>query len=205
MNRCPKCLIQDDFCFCFDLDQIDIESQIHILMDKAELRFSNNTSILAYNTIDQCEIHVKGLENRALDFDFLDFKNFTPLILYPSNAAIELTKEFVNTLRKPIQLILPDGTWTQTKRFMQKQKTLNQIPRVKLSKTPKSIYQLRRQVFDEGLCTYEAIAYALGLIENKKIEKKLLDNLNIFVCRHLQARRSEGYKLRFTYENSTFL
>jgi DTW domain-containing protein YfiP len=35
------------------------------------------------------------------------------LLFYPSEDAVELDKELVAQDQKPIQLIVPDGTWRQ--------------------------------------------------------------------------------------------
>lgn len=200
-DRCHKCLINIKFCFCHKIKSVDINSKVDIIVHKSELRFTSNTAILSKSSLNHCDLHIKGIEGHPLSFDFIDIENYSPLYLYPSENSEVLTKKYLSQFSKPIQLIVPDGTWTQTKRFYKKEDSLHPIPRVRVETTHKSMYQLRRQVDESGLCTHEAIALALGLIEGKDIENSLLDNLKVMVNAHLLARKEPHYKLRYMYNS----
>lgn len=198
-KRCDRCLINSEFCFCGKTKKVEFNSQVHIILNKAELRFSSNTANLSANTSPQCHLHIRGIKGKPLDFSFLDFKNYYPLYLYPSEDATALTKEYAEKLDRPVQLVVPDGTWTQTSKFFKKHTGLHSIPRVKINNPPCSLYELRKQVFGNGLCTQEAIAYALGVLEGSEIQEIFLENLRTMVNAHQNARKRPNYKLRYFY------
>ncbi len=157
-------------------------------MHKAEAILTSNSSRLSTLSLKNCHIHYRGDVAAKLDLSFIDQENFSPLYLYPSEDSQLLDSELMSSLEKPIQLIIPDGTWRQTKNIYRREEALQGIPKVHLSPLGKSIYKLRKQKYDYGLCTHEALAHALGTIEGSEIKQKLLDYLEIMVDAHLKAR-----------------
>jgi len=110
------------------------------------------------------------------------------LLLYPSPISIELTPEFVSRLPGPVNLIVPDASWRQTKRFVRRDPGLAGIRHVKLPPGPLSEYRLRAQQSDQNLCTLEAIARAIGILECPQSQASLETLLRVFVERTLWAR-----------------
>src|SRR5205814_2321416 len=110
------------------------------------------------------------------------------LLLYPSSHALELNAEFVATLTRPVNLIVPDGSWSQTRKIVRREAALAGIPQVKLPKGPPSAYRLRLQPQDEWLCTLEAIARSLGMLENHDAQQQLEAMLRVMVERTLWSR-----------------
>ncbi len=134
----------------------------------------------------QCQ--VRGERDQTLDFSFLNDEGFQFLYLFPSVDSQTLNQELIDGYQKPIQLIIPDGTWRQTAKFHKRELPLSSIPHVKIESNSKSVYKLRRQKFDYGLCTHEALSSALGIIEGKEVETQLLYNLELMVAANLKAR-----------------
>jgi DTW domain-containing protein YfiP len=187
-KRCQKCLVHRPYCFCEKVSPLDNKTDVHIIMHKSESILTSNSARLSAMCLTNCSIHFRGDKQERLDLSFINQQNYQPLYLYPSDGSVELSQELMSTLNKPIQLIVPDGTWRQTKNIYRREPLLQKVPRVHLSPKVRSMYQLRRQKYDYGLCTHEAISYALGIIENENIEKNLLASLEIMVHAHLQAR-----------------
>tara|TARA_Y100000768_G_scaffold388969_1_gene389478 strand:- start:9575 stop:10114 length:540 start_codon:yes stop_codon:yes gene_type:complete len=157
-------------------------------MYKKERWLPSNTAMLAQSCLVNSQLFLRGLPNEKLTAHFLDQENYQPLYLYPSDDAEELTTDVTKRYDKPIHLIVPDGTWRQTKNIHQREKLLSDIPRVKLAQTPPTRYPLRRQKYEFGLCTHEAISYALGVLENKNVQDLMLENLDVMVAAHLKNR-----------------
>jgi len=76
-----------------------------------------------------------------------------------------LDKELVAQDRRPIQLIVPDGTWRQARKIHSRHHELKDVQRVKISTPNNSVFQLRAQSRPEGMATLQAIAHGLGVIE----------------------------------------
>ncbi len=76
--------------------------------------------------------------------------------------------------RRPIQLIVPDGTWRQAKKILSRHPELKELPRVKISAPNQPTFQLRAQSRPERMATLQAIAQALGVIEGEPVRAQLM-------------------------------
>lgn len=88
-------------------------------------------------------------------------------MLYPSEEAIPLRELLDRDGPEKWQcanLIVPDGTWSQSRRVVRRQASLAQLPHVKLG-AHKSRYQLRRGSEPGLLCTLEAVGFALAELD----------------------------------------
>ena len=148
-------------------------------MHYTELSLPSNTATLAQQCLSDSELIIRGKEQSIEEQLQID-PNKQKFYLYPDEDALELDQEFLSSLDdKEVHLIVPDGTWRQAKKIKRREPLLEQIPSIKIPISQRSIYTLRKQHLEFGLCTMEAVAFALGLIENKKIEEHLLKVLKI--------------------------
>jgi hypothetical protein len=69
-------------------------------------------------------------------------------------------------------LIVPDGTWAQARRIERRCFATRELPRVALAGSWPSVYGLRRG--GEGMCTFEAVAISLGLLDDPALGATLL-------------------------------
>lgn len=192
-NRCPKCRIQKKLCFCSDLREIENQTFVTILMHCRERHLNTNTATLAKLVLKNCRILMRGTLNDPLDLSsvFQDERpKGTMLYLFPEEGAEILNEEFLQGREGPIHLIVPDGSWRQARKFKKREPFLRGIPTVKILPGPPTRYYLRHHHKEESLCTFEAIARALGNIENQEIQKKMEIMLDIMVNRVLKARSS---------------
>ena len=95
-------------------------------------------------------------------------------MFYPSDDAVELDKELVAQDHKPIQLIVPDGTWRQASKVHYRHHELKDVKRVMISTPNISKFHLRAQHRQEGMATLQAIAHALGVIEGDLVKDQLM-------------------------------
>ena len=102
----------------------------------------------------------------------------------PSNSP----RNWLRKIPRPIQLIVPDGTWRQARKIHSRHHELKAIPRVKISTPNDSTYQLRAQSRREGMATLLAIAFALGIIEGEVVAAQLMQLYQARVARTLKAR-----------------
>jgi len=175
-------------CFCNKLTTIELKTKISLTIDKKEVWLPSNTAHLAIKSLTNSNQFVRGHKNIFLEESFLDQEIYHPLYLFPCENAVELTSELVNSFEKPINLIVPDGTWRQAKKVQRRERFLSSIQAVKITPKTKTIYPLRRQKYEFGLCTHEAIAFALEIIEGKEAKDVLMENLKIFIDAHLVFR-----------------
>lgn len=178
-QRCPRCLINKALCFCEFIPSVQTKTKVSLIVHIKEKVLSSNTAHLAHQCLTNSEFYYRGLKDQPFDTTFKLDENYSPLYLYPSDKAEVLTNEYLSSIDKPIQLIVPDGSWRQAKKFHKRVPLFKEIPHVKLPEIPKSIYELRKQKFENSVCTMEAIAYALGIIENQSIKEELFEILKI--------------------------
>jgi hypothetical protein len=188
-NRCTKCLVTKDYCCCNQISAHKIKTRIDVIMHKLELYQTSNSAKLTFNSLpENVYIHYRGLKENPINMNFINHSEYSPIYLFPYEDASVLDQSFLNNLSKPIQLIVPDGRWSQAKKIYRREKELADIPCFKLPPLGQSQYELRRQNHEHRVCTHEAISYALGIIENKAIESALLKNLEAFVSAHTRSR-----------------
>ena len=120
------------------------------------------------------EMRVRGQTRETLDLRDLLTPQYRTLLFYPSDNAVELDKELVAQDQKPIQLIVPDGTWRQASKVHFRHHELQDVKRVMISTPNISKFHLRAQHRREGMATLQAIAYALGVIEGDLVKAQLM-------------------------------
>jgi DTW domain-containing protein YfiP len=140
-------------------------------------------------------MRIRGEGRETLDLKDLLTHRYRTFLFYPSADAVELDKELVVQDRRPIQLIVPDGTWRQARKIHSRHHELKDVPRVKISMPNDSAFQLRAQSRPEGMATLQAIAHGLGVIEGDRVRAQLMRLYHAKIERTLIGR---GQQRRFT-------
>lgn len=166
-QRCPQCCIQQALCFCSQIPKLDFQTKVIIIMHHLEQKISTNTARLALRCLTNSQLLYRGLKQQPVVMTQVNnFNHYHPLFLFPSLDAQTLTPELVQSIHKPIALLVPDGSWRQAKRMAKREADLKTIQCVKLPPGPPSRYRLRQEPNSESLSSFEAITQALAIIEN---------------------------------------
>lgn len=188
-KRCERCRINSILCFCDQIREHQTMTKVSIIMHHREKHLTSNTAKLATLTLKNAMIHLRGLPEEPFALELLDIKpEIRPLYLFPDVDAVELDENFLKNFPGPYQLIVPDGTWNQAKKVRRREPGLSSIQCVKLNDGVKGEYKLRRGVREDGVCTFEAIAYALEILENKNVADDLLRQFRIMNNRVAKSR-----------------
>ena len=187
-KRCPRCLVHEDNCFCETVTRTKIQNKLSIILFKKERWLPSNTANLALMSIEPSEKFERGHKDMTLSEDFVRPEGYHPLYLFPSDDAQELTTDFIENISKPINLIVPDGTWRQAKKIHKREEYLADIQHVKISPKQPSRYTLRRQKYEFGLSTFEAIAEALRVLEGEECYELMQKNFTLFLDAHHKNR-----------------
>ena len=187
-HRCPGCEIRKPLCFCAMIPQITLQTRVIILMHTCEEVLTTNTARLAAKALTNSEVRIHSRKDERMSSDGLVEPERASLLLYPSPLSVELTPEFASRLSGPVNLIVPDANWRQTTKFVRREPCLVGIPHVRLPPGPLSEYRLRTQRSDQNLCTLEAIARALGILESREAQASLETLLRVLVERTLWSR-----------------
>ena len=193
LNRCQKCQMLLNYCLCLEAQECKkeiqhIQSSVHVIMHHRERFLTTNTARLAKLCLPHCDIHLRGMIDQEVPLEKILSEAKNPLLLYPSEKADILTSEYLAKIKRPITLIVPDGSWRQASKVSKREKLLENVPHVKVSKGSQSQYKLRREPKFSGLATFEAIALAIGAIEGLEIQAKLETVFLKMVERTLKSR-----------------
>ena len=179
-------------CLCGELISIDTQTQVTIVMHYGEAKTSSNTGRLAHRLLNPSSIVIRGEPGKPLKESDLNSPDRDSFVLFPSADAIEITPDWVKTLKRPARLIVPDGNWNQAKKVLKREPALAKAVPVKLPPGPPSRYRLREAPREEAVCTLEAIARALALFEGEergpKVEAHLMLAFDKMVERVLWSR-----------------
>lgn len=153
-----------------------------------ELKRSSNTGRLALRALVNSEMRVRGATKAALDLSDLLTDRYRTFLFYPAADAVELDRALVAEERRPIQLLVPDGSWRQASKVHSRHHELKGVPRVKIGAPNTSKFRLRAQHKPEGMATLQAIAHALGVIEGDLVKAQLMKLYETRVERALLGR-----------------
>jgi DTW domain-containing protein len=187
-GRCESCGVSAAACLCDVLPRIELRTKVCLVIHHRELSRSSNTGLLAIRALLNSEVRVRGEQREALDLKDLLTAQYRSFLFYPSADAVELNEALVLQDSRPIQLLVPDGTWRQARKINSRHPELRDLPRVKISTPNKSIYQLRAQSKPERMATLQAIAEGLGVIEGDGVRAQLMKLYQAKIERTLKAR-----------------
>jgi DTW domain-containing protein len=194
INRgCETCGASATACLCDVVPRIDVRTKVCLVIHHREVSRSSNTGLLAIRALVNSEVRVRGEHREALDLQDLLTKQYRSFLFYPSADAVELNQALVMQEPRPIQLLVPDGTWRQARKIHSRQPELRDLPRVKISAPNESIFQLRAQSKPERMATLQAIAEGLGVIEGDRVRVQLMKLYQAKIERTLKTR---GISLR---------
>jgi len=192
VSACPRCHAPKALCYCALLPVLPTQTRVRIIVHRNELYRTSGTANTAHLCLPNSEILPYGIADQGFDASSLAAAAGSILYLFPESNAETLDAGLLAALPSPLHLVVPDGSWAQAKRIRRRTPVLQTIRAVRLPAGVVSRYQLRRAHEEHQLCTLEAIAYALGIIEDKKIQEGLLAALDI------QVERMKCKRPRFT-------
>jgi tRNA-uridine aminocarboxypropyltransferase len=187
-QRCSLCGASLTLCMCAEVPRLDLRTKVSLVIHHRELSRSSNTGLLAHQSLVNSDVRIRGESREALDLSGLLSPEYRSLLFYPSADALDLDEELVCRDSRPIQLIVPDGTWRQARKIHLRHPELKNIPRVKISTPDRGTFQLRAQSRPERMATLQAIACALRIIEGDLVAARLMKLYHARVDRTLRAR-----------------
>jgi len=182
-ERCPACWLPLPLCLCAELPRVASRTRVVVVMPQRESITSTNTGRLAAQMIEGAVVRVRGLRDGPAPAPVPDGRR---LVLFPQEGARLLGAE--DARGEATILLVPDGTWSQTRKLCKREPLLAEAEAVALPPAPAGRYDLRRNAPAGTVCTLEAIARALGVLEGAAIEAQLLAALDLFVARSRAAR-----------------
>lgn len=170
--RCLRCRDPLSHCACSSVTALRLATRVAVVLHVREAQKRAATGPFALTALSESSLHLYGQRDLPLDLSSLG-RGRRVLVLYPGEQAAELTSDLVKTDKRPITLVVPDGSLRQAGRAVRRIPGLKDAEQVQLEGGP--------------LDTFVALARALGTLESPAVEQELL---RLFV--QSQERRRSG-------------
>ncbi len=159
---CLRCLRPEPFCVCASLAPAASRTRVVILQHPREARLAICTAWLTRIALANAEIH-RGV--RFEEHPAVVGAAATPgaAVLFPGEGA---TPAAARAADPPPVLLVVDGTWHQAQKILLESPLLRDLPRLSVDAgRPSGYRELRREPGPVHLSTLEAVALALGALE----------------------------------------
>ena len=184
--RCAGCGLPTSLCLCADLPHLETRTRLVLVVHQAELPKTSNTARLVAGSLTGVHMLVRG--SRAPHAALPWPPTARRLVLFPAADARTLSAEDAARDAGDLTLIVPDGTWRQARRSCAREPLAQGAELVALPPGPPGRYLLRRAPADGALCTLEAVARALAIVESPTLATRLMQVLDEFVRRTQETR-----------------
>jgi len=164
-SRCPRCAFPPELCLCPEIPRLEVPVRFLVLRHASERERLSNTARWAALALPGTEIREHGLPGA------------TDALAPPAaEGAVVLFPSPHPSPPPPVAprlVVVPDGTWSQARRMMQRVPALRTLPRLALPGPPAG-RRLRRPHRDDGMSTLEAMAGALAALGERAAADRLL-------------------------------
>lgn len=185
LTRCAGCGLSQNLCVCSTLPVLSTRTRIVLLSHRIELAKPTNTAKLVARMLGgQAQLiqsHIPWQPEAPAE----------TFVLFPTDDAIPI-EQIQPRIRT---LIIPDGTWVQARRIARRHLACQNLTKVQLTAAPASQYTLRRSHLTNGLCTLEAAAEALRILEGESSTEPMLTAFKTWVER-AQLVRAGAHAIR---------
>jgi len=188
-NLCLQCHRPTKACICSFICNVDNKISVLVLQHPSEVKQTKGTVALLQRSLSACQVLVG--EDFSENTELIKIlEQHQALLLYPGEQAQELSsivnnnelKHVQSSNKKPLLLIILDGTWKKAYRMFMLSKNLQTLTQVCLPEllANNGKYIIRKVAKKNALSSLEATCYALALLEGELVcsftDKMLLDN-----------------------------
>ena len=160
-------------CMCHLFGPMEIATRVVLVTHHTDVDRPTNTGRLALRGFTNTALYVRGRKGEVLDLSAVSDPARRLWLLFPAPGARLITPEAVAEDPRPITLVVPDGTWPQARRVVNKEELLRDAAAFVPPNTGPSRYHVRRKHLPQSVATAEAIARALGVIEGPQAQAHL--------------------------------
>lgn len=190
--RCPQCARPLSHCLCALIPQLPSRTRVLILQHPQEVGHALNTARLAALGLLNCELrcaeYVEELPQLLSD------SRWHSCLLFPGEQSVAVGRFATESAAKPLQLVVPDGTWRKVRKLLHLNPELAALPRVTLASVSASRYRVRKAAMPGALSTIEAIVQALEEVEGHGLFQPLLRPFEALIEGQIAAMGEATYQ-----------
>jgi DTW domain-containing protein len=181
LQRCDACALPRALCLCGALPRLGVQTRVIVVTNRCEAIRSTNTGRLATLVLQGSCWYVNGAPGLAA---FPAQSSQGCLVLFPFAGARALGEQD----KGAASLLVPDGSWRQARRLaIRAVRDLGARP-VTLPGAGAGLTAMRKSTAHDALCTFEAIARALSLLEGSWVGEQMMPVLRVFLERSRAVR-----------------
>ncbi|AMG45550.1 tRNA-uridine aminocarboxypropyltransferase [Achromobacter ruhlandii] len=167
---CLRCKRPESHCLCALIPALSPRTRVVVLQHPSEARHALNTARLAVLGLDGA----RRLVGEYFQHEQWAEPGYAPRVLFPGEGAEVLVPGCAAAAGAPVQLIVPDGTWTHARKLLHINPQLAALPRVMLPPGLATRYRVRHADIPGALSTIEAVTHALNALEAPRNFDELL-------------------------------
>lgn len=190
--RCSRCRRPASHCLCALIPDLPSRTEVLVLQHPDEVDHALNTANLAVLGLRNATLWV-GEVFEALP-DWLAKPGYRPCLLFPGEQACAINALGADEDRRPVRLVVPDGTWRKARKLLYLNPALQALPRVTLLDAPPSRYRLRKAPMEGSLSTLEAIVEVLNVLEAPADYRELLKPFDALIEGQIAAMGEETFR-----------
>jgi DTW domain-containing protein YfiP len=161
--RCPRCRFPTPGCLCAAVPSLRTGVEFVFVRHASERTRLTNTGHWAALALEGSRVVEQGVPGAPLALAPLAVEGAVALFPGPPGPAPRA---------RPRRIVVPDGTWAQARRIMQRVPALRTLPRLALAPSPAAT-RLRRPTVAGGMSTLEAVAAALRALGEAEAAERL--------------------------------
>lgn len=165
-GRCAACAFPSALCICALIPRLELPTRFVVLRHASEIPRLTSTARWAALALVGTEMVDYALPGPPLDGGALSAEG--TWILFPSGRPTPAGSV------RPRRILVPDGTWQQARRMIQRIPALRTLPRLSLPPAAPAP-RIRRPPIAGGMSTLEAMATALRFLGHEEEAERLLD------------------------------
>jgi len=178
-GRCAECAFPSAICICALIPRLEVPTRFVVLRHASEIPRLTSTARWAALALVGSELVDYALPGPAMDGSALALED--TWILFPSGRPTPPGSV------RPRRILVPDGTWQQARRMIQRIPALRTLPRLSLPPAA-AAPRIRRPPIAGGMSTMEAMAAALRFLGHDEEADRLLELHAIAVDRVSRLR-----------------
>ena len=167
---CLRCKRPESHCLCALIPALSPRTRVVVLQHPGEARHALNTARLAVLGLQGA----RRLVGERFQHEQWAEPGYAPCVLFPGEGAEVLIPGCAAATGGPVQLIVPDGTWTHARKLLHINPQLAALPRVMLPPGLATRYRVRHADIPGALSTIEAVTHALNALEAPRTFDELL-------------------------------
>ncbi len=161
-DHCLRCFRPTTACFCAHLPSLLTRAQVVVLQHPRERKVAIGTARMTHLALPGSTL----AEGLFFDDDprlAAAFASDDAMVLWPGDDAVPVERR---RGKPPAHLVVVDGTWHTAKKMLALNPRLAALPRLAVVPTRPGNYRIRKEPRAECLATIEAVASALGVLED---------------------------------------